>query len=115
MATGRTANEIPESIVTGTTGSYEIPALYYGIVSAYVNAGGTFVVDGATVLDPASIDDSWTVLATYNVSGGTTTSDTARMRIRQNASAQYKLPQGTVISGTGSCRYVVELYKMPGT
>lgn len=130
--TGRNPNEIPDSIVVGTVGPYTIPTDRYAVVTAQVDRGGTFLINASTALSSFSTDTTWNNLGGSNLKMGANSNlkvvttdpanaadalsvSTAHDLSQSSDVAQYKLPQGTIISGVGNCRYVVELYKMPGT
>lgn len=136
MATSINAMEVPVSTVqSSTAASYTIPADRYAIVRAGVHRGGTFSINGTVVL--FSEDTSWNAQAvnsstlTYGSAGGsgatlavstntptggtaTFTNSTARAFSSQHETT-FKVPPGTVIVGSGTARYHVELYRVPGS
>ena len=140
MATPVYAIEIPLSTVQGTTASYVIPVDRYAWVSAALNGTGTFLVNGNVVL--VSSDSTWNALSasaldyghftsgvtvgndknslyvgTSGIAESTTTGRAFSAETAHSvtsAQARFKLATGDVISGTGTCKYHVELYRIPG-
>ncbi len=130
--------EVPISIVkSATAASYTVPADRYAIVRAGVHRGGTLSIDGVAVM--FSEDFSWNTLASANspltvteasagnamntangnnsstgTVGAMFTNGTARAFSSQHATT-FKVPPGTVIVGSGTARYLIELYKVPGS
>jgi len=136
MATAINTMEIPVSTVqSATAASYTVPADRYAIVRAGVHRGGTFSINGTVVL--FSEDLSWSAQAvnnspfTYSLAAGsggsltsTSTTPTGGSAAYTNATARafssphettFKVPPGTVIVGSGTARYHVELYRVPGS
>jgi len=112
----------PES-VSVRTGSYTIPAGKYAFVTVNVEGTGTFTIGGTTALRGTSN----TVLASsaldyrtgtghnalITVSGGTSNDGNAFSTSTNSSSptANYWLPSGTVINGSGTWRAVVSIFK----
>ena len=139
MATSINTAEIPVSTIqSATAASYTIPADRYAIVRAGVHRGGTLSINGTVVL--FSEDTSWNAIASataVGVSGNSGnsasgnflqvtsggggvnqgnifTNSTARAFSSQHETT-FKVPAGTVIVGSGTARYHIELYRIPGS
>lgn len=142
MATSINTAEIPVSTVqSATAASYTVPSDRYAIVRGGVHRGGTLSINGTVVL--FSEDTSWSTISvgtsltvtnspndlgsgnggylqvTRSGAGGTNlgsafTNSTARAFSSQHETT-FKVPAGTVIVGSGTARYHIELYKIPGS
>lgn len=125
MATGVYAVEIPDSTVQGTTGSYTVPTNFYAIVKAWVSAGGTFSINSNQVMSSQSTDTQWAAAnfttpgspldATSGGAAKASSSTAHALAVTSSGGGEYKIKAGDTISGSGTCKYHVELYKMPGT
>lgn len=140
MSTLFNAFEIPEQTIQSESGAaYTVPENYYARVAVSVDSGGTFLVNGKTVLKSQALElqnvnttSTFVVPSGYfyesgNLSGGsgpggsqnaTVTSPlrgVLRGRMNTSQSERFTLKQGDAISGTGSCAYHLELYRIPGT
>lgn len=135
MATSINAMEIPVSTIkSATAASYTVPADRYAIVRAGVHRGGTLSIDGVVVLFSENI--TWQVTSTnvspviavstfgnglltsagaYLSSGSALFSNSTAQAFSSQHETTFKVPPGTVIVGSGTARYLIELYRVPGS
>jgi len=107
------------------TGSYTVPTGSYARCLASVSDGGTFTIDTKTALR-SKASTSWSVLASDNIpfvssgqiatasaavtSTGGGFNETTAYTSGTTDSAEFWLPEGTVINGTGTWSGTVMLY-----
>lgn len=133
------AMEVPVSTIqSATAASYTIPADRYAIIRAGVHKGGTLSINGTVVLyselltwdaiksvqTPEIWLDSSASQNSLRVTGGNSTPSTYVNPVFANNTASafssphettFKVPPGTVVVGTGTARYHIELYRVPGS
>lgn len=119
--------------VSVKTGSYTIPSGQYARTVASVSDGGTFTIGGTTALH-SKASTSWSVLASDNLkladyssstgflatvqsasgltSAGAAFSETTAYASGTSQNAEFWLPAGTVINGTGTWAATVMLYNV---
>lgn len=129
MPTSINALEVPVATVSSSSGaSYTIPAQRYAIVRVQVSGGGTYSVDGATILRSTS----WSVIRsnaspnTYATAGkpllgtdnGATGVDNgptfANGTAESSATQTYKVLAGSTVIGSSTAQHHVEVYQVPG-